>query len=212
MSRSALTTDALVAALAVASGREPARPGVAEAAVGPDTLSFAARLVAYGRLIASESPCPMPWIRRAEALFVPRRKPLGVALWSLLFDSAASLSPAVRGTSRSRFVRIGGEGGTIQAELTGLGTDDVRLVGALEGAKPGAVVLLEPVFEPLTATRASAGRSAARRSAGAPVRATVDDGGTFEMRVPKAASSFTLAVRVGRRVVARSPVLGSKPS
>lgn len=202
----ALTTDALVAALAVASGREPARQGVAEVAVGPDTLSLAARLVACGRVIAAESPCPTSWIRRAEALFEPRRKPLGVALWSLLFDSAASLSPAapspaIRGTNRSRFVRIGGEGGTIQAELTGLGTDDVRLVGALEGAKPGAVVLLEPLFEPATA----------KRAAPSPVRAAVDDGGTFEMRVPKAASSFTLAVRVGRRLVARSPVLGVKP-
>jgi hypothetical protein len=197
----ALTTDALVAALAVASGRGPAREGVAEVAVGPDTLSLAARLVACGRVIAAESPCPTSWIRRAEALFEPRRKPLGVALWSLLFDSAATLSPAVRGTNRSRFVRIGGEGGTIQAELTGLGTDDVRLVGALEGVKPGAVVLLEPVFEPATA----------KRAAPSPVRAAVDDGGTFEMRVPKAASSFTLAVRVGRRLVARSPVLGVKP-
>lgn len=204
----ALPTDLLIAALAVASGREPARSGGAPEAVGPDTaaathvppatLALATRLVGYGREIAVETPCPTAWIRRAEALFVPRRRPLGVALWSLLFDSAASLSPAVRGSSRSRFVRIGGDGGTIQAELTGLGTDDVRLVGALEGVSSGAVVVLEPV-------------AVGARRAPAAVRAPVDDGGTFEMRVPGAAASFTLAVRVGRRVVARSPVLAAKP-
>jgi hypothetical protein len=213
----ALTTDLLVAALAVAAGREPARQDVAAAAVVPDTLAsrtpaevlaLATRLVTYGRVIAAETPCPMSWIRRAEELFEPRRRPLGVALWSLLFDSAAALSPATRGMSRSRFVRIGGEGGTIQAELTGLGTDDVRLVGALEGSKPGAVVVLEPVVEPVGA---AAKRSTPRTPMRSLVRAAVDDGGTFEMAVPKTATSFTLAVRVGRRVVARSPVLGVQP-
>jgi hypothetical protein len=116
---------------------------------------------------------------------------VGAAIWALLFDSASSLAPATRGVVHARFLRIGGDGGAIEAELTGIGTDDVRLMGALNVGTLGAskaTVVLEP-------------------SKGAAVRAPVGDGGTFDLRVPSSAKAFTLSVRVGRRVVARSPRL-----
>lgn len=185
-------SDALAAALEIAAGREPARTGDAvPSGVAPELLAFARRLVAHGRVIAADAGCPKPWIRRAEALFAARRTTAGAAIWALLFDSASSLTPATRGVVHSRFLRIGGNGGAIEAELTGIGTDDVRLMGALNVGGIGdskATVVLEP-------------------SKGAAVRAPVGDGGTFDLRVPSSAKAFTLSVRVGRRVVARSPRL-----
>ena len=185
-------SDALAAALDVAAGRESARAGGAAASgMTPELLAFARRLVAHGRVIAADAGCPKPLVRRAEALFAPRRTGVGAAIWALLFDSASSLTPATRGVVHARFLRIGGDGGAIEAELTGIGTDDVRLMGALnvgEIGKSKATVVLEP-------------------SKGAAVRAPVGDGGTFDLRVPSSAKTFTLSVRVGRRVVARSPRL-----
>lgn len=171
----------LLTAFDVVTGRARTAPG----AIDPSLLALTRRLVAFGRVIAADTPCPKPWIRRAEALFEARRPSLAAAVWAILFDSSASLSPAVRGLARSRFLRVGGEGGSIEAELVGIGTADVKLVGALEGATRATTIVLEP-------------------ATGSPVRAVVAEGGTFELAVPARASSFTLSLRVGRRLVATS--------
>lgn len=199
-----MTPDALSpdsAAFAAAFDAAAGRTGLddaSRAAAADAVVALARRLVAAGRVIATETPCPRPWIRRAEAIFSTQRGALGrtrvgAALWALLFDSAAGAVPATRGTDRTRFVRVGGEGGSLEAELSGVGTDDVRLVGALVADVDTPVVVLEP-------------------EKGKPVRARVGDGGVFELRVPEAATSFTLAVRTGRTLVARSaPIVVARP-
>ena len=176
------SADPFSAALASAAGRDASLvlPGA--------LLAFARRIVDHGRTIERDGACPTRLVRRAEALFSPRRRGVRTALWSILFDSAAGAMPATRGLSRSRVLRLGGPGGAIQAELSGLGTTKPCLVGALEGVAAGAVVVLEP-------------------SRGAAVRASVSDGGTFEFALPRATTSFALSVRVGRRVVARTPIV-----
>lgn len=198
MTPDALSPDsaAFAAAFDAAAGRT-APDDASRAAPPVAVVALARRLVATGRLIAGETPCPRPWIRRAEAIFSTRRGALGRtrvgALWALLFDSAAGAVPATRGTDRTRFVRVGGEGGSLEAELSGVGTDDVRLVGALVAHVKAPVVVLEP-------------------EKGKPVRARVGDGGVFELRVPGTATSFTLAVRTGRTLVARSaPIVVARP-
>lgn len=183
-------SDDFPVAFSIAAGREPA------GTVAPELLAFARRLIGYGRVIAADTPCPTPWLRRAEAIFSARPATVGTALWSLLFDSAASTAAATRGPVRSRFLRLGGEGGAIEAELTGIGTDDVRLVGALEGVAIASRSKAVVVFEP---------------TVGAPVRVPVGDGGTFDVRVPSRVTAFALSVRVGRRVVARSSRLDLVP-
>ncbi len=174
----------LLAAFDAASGREVAAPG----AIDRDVLALAGRLVALGRVIVVDPPCPTPWVRRAEALFVARRPSAAAALWSILFDSSRSASPAARGAARTRFLRVGGDGGSIEAEIRGIGSDDVRLVGALEGPTRATTIVLAP-------------------SVGATARATVTDAGTFELPVPSGATSFSLSIQVGRRIVATSETI-----
>lgn len=174
------TPDVLSLAFDVAAGRarsgEPLPAGV---------LAFARHVVTLGRVIAATPRCPVRAISRAEALFRAPTTRSVASLWRLVFDSWQGVAPAMRGPGRPRFVRLAGDNGSLHVELTEAPDGATRLRGTLDG--PRADTALE-----------------VRADGAKPVRVDVESGGTFDATVPPGARTLVLAVRVGRRTVARS--------
>lgn len=174
------TADVLSLAFDVAAGRaqvgEPIPAGL---------LAFARHVVALGRVVVATPPCPTRLVARAEALFRAPAATASATLWRLVFDSWSGLAPALRGPTRPRFVRLAGENGSLHVELTTAPDGATRLRGTLDG--PRADTALEVTADD-------------RRA----VRVAVEGGGTFDASVPAGTREVVLAVRVGRRTVARS--------
>ena len=174
------TPDVLSLAFDVAAGRvqagEPLPAGV---------LAFARHVVALGRVVAATPRCPVRAISRAEALFRAPTTRSVASVWRLVFDSWHGVAPAMRGPGRPRFVRLAGENGSLHVALTQAPDGATRLRGTLDG--PRAETALE--------VKADGGKA---------LRVGVESGGTFDATVPAGARTVVLAVRVGRRTVARS--------
>ena len=172
--------DVLSLAFDVASGRAPARTAVAA-----DVLAFARHVVALGRVVASTPRCPPRLVTRAEALFRAPAARAGAPLWRLVFDSWHGLAPALRGPGRPRFVRLAGENGSLHVEFTTGPDGATRLRGTLDGPRAETALEVKP-------------------DVGRAVRVAIEGGGTFDAAVPAGHRTLVLAVRVGRRIVARS--------
>jgi hypothetical protein len=173
-------TDVLSLAFDVAAGR-----ATAGEALPADLLAFATKVVALGRLVASTPRCPAAAIRRAEDLFRAPTARVRTILWRLVFDSWAGVAPALRGAGRPRFVRLAGENGSLHVELTRAADGSTRLRGTLDGPRADTALDVTP-------------------EGGRAVRIAVESGGTFDATVPVGPRSLVLAVRVGRRTVART--------
>lgn len=182
------TPDVLSLAFDVVTGR--ARAGDPLPA---DVLAFATKVVALGRLVAATPACPARALRRAEALFHAPRARGVAAVWRTVFDSWQGVAPALRGAGRPRFLRLAGENGSLHVEVVADPAGGTRLRGTLDG--PRADTRLELVADD-----------------GAAVTVAVEDGGAFEASLPAGAHEVRLAVRVGRRVVARSEAVPVGPA
>ena len=178
--------DPWVRAFDAAAGR------TSGARVPPDLGALAARLVASGRRIEHEGSCPTRWVRKAEALFSAPAS-VGARLLALVLDSWATPAAAVRGGSGRRYVRLADDGARLDAEIGEPSAAGVPVRGTVEGLASGATVVA------LTDRRKT-------------VRAAVREGGVFELVLPEGAASFHLDVRVGRRTIARTPALATRPS
>ena len=175
-----------VRAFDAAAGRAP-RTGVP-----PDLGALVSRLVALGRRIELEGACPTRLVRRAEALFAPPAR-VGARLLALVLDSWATPAAAVRGGSGRRYVRLADDAARLDAEIGEPSAAGVQVRGTVEGLASGATVVA------CTDRRTS-------------VRAAVREGGVFELVLPEGAASFRLDVRVGRRTIARTPALSTRPA
>jgi hypothetical protein len=154
-------------------------------ATGLRYLPFARRIVALGRLIETSPRCPPATLRRAEALFRAPRVSVKAVIWQLLFDSWEGAVPALRGPGRPRFLRIAGENGSLHVEVIEAAGGDTTLRGTLDGPRSDVALELTPEGIPA-------------------IRVPVEPGGTFETTVPAGTPPFSIAVRVGRRIVART--------
>jgi hypothetical protein len=171
---------------------EAAGRGRAGGTVPDDVRALACRLVEVGRRVEALPPCPAGLLRRAQAIAdeVPRRLAarLGARLWALLFDSSARLAPALRGGTKARLLRYGGEGGSMDLELSRTAAGALLLRGTVDVA--GEALTLDVV-----------------PSVGRPLRVEGRAGGLFEAELPAASEPVSLALRAGRRVLARIPSL-----
>ncbi len=160
---------------------------------GPeDLLRFAVRVIEVGLRVLAEPPCPPAWVRRGEAVFRERARPLAAArsLLRLAFDSwAGHAALAARGGGGARFVRFGEPGAAVDLELLTFADGSVRLSGALDVA-PGA--------------RAAATSVEIRPARGRGRRVRVRAPGAFEADLPASFGAFSLVVRRGGRVQVRT--------
>lgn len=173
--------DALVLAFETAAGRAPGIEPVAAA-----LTTFARRVVDAGRRVHALPPCPAAVMQRAlEAFEAPSSRGVATAVWRLVFDSWGGAAPALRGGSRSRFLRFGGRGGQLDLEIVAEAAADVRLRGTVDGPVGPIVLEIAP-------------------KAGPRVRVPVRAGGAFAATLPGDCGPFTVAVRAGRRIVSRT--------
>lgn len=173
--------DALVLAFERAAGRDTGIEPVAAPLAG-----FAHRVVDAGRRVAALPPCPVEVMQRGLAVFeAPSSRGVATAVWRLVFDSWQGTAPALRGGSRSRFLRFGGRGGQLDLEIVAAEATDVRLRGTVDG--PAGPLLLE--IAPASGER---------------VRVPVRAGGAFATTLPADCGAFTVAVRSGRRILSRT--------
>ena len=174
--------DLFTLACDVAVGRAPAAEG---AALPGEVVALARKVVALGRLVASTPRCPPAVLARAEALFRAPRATGPAVLWRLLFDSWGGLAPALRGAGRPRFLRWSGENGSLDVEVAPVEGGALHLRGTLDGPRADTSIAIEGEH-------------------GKPRHVELSPGGAFEATVPAATGAFSLAVRVGRRTVART--------
>ncbi len=132
--------DALVLAFETAAGRAPGIEPVAAA-----LSTFAHRVVDAGRRVHALPTCPASVLQRAlDAFEAPTSRGVATAVWRLVFDSWGGAAPAMRGGSRSRFLRFGGRGGQLDLEIVAEAEADVRLRGTVDGPVGPLVLEIAP--------------------------------------------------------------------
>lgn len=180
-------------AFEVAAGRE----------AGPSddpTLLSVRRTIEAGRRVVATPTCPAAWLRRAEALSAPppararARRPVARTLWRLVFDSfgpqgalatPGAWTPAMRGAGTARFLRFAVEADArLDLEIVAASAEEVRVRGTLDGVEGPVELDIAP-------------------ARGRAVRVPVGAGGSFAATLPGGNGALTLALRKGRRLVAR---------
>ena len=195
--------ESWVRAFDAAAGRGP------RAGVPADLTALATRLVAWGRVLAAEEACPTRWVRRAETLFA-RPTSVGARLLALVSDTWALPASATRGGRGRRYVRLSDGDAQLEAEIGEPTSSGVPVRGTLEGLATGSTGATILAFTGASG-RGVAGTGVARAGRRATVRAAVREGGVFELVLPERVPSFRLEVRAGRRTLARTPMLATRP-
>jgi hypothetical protein len=114
-------------------------------------VELASRLVAARRGSLKDPPCPERALRRALALFRPRRAPVFATLASLAFDSWTGAAAPARGVDMDRMLRFAHDDAAVDLEVRPQDQGRaLRLGVAVEGLPAGGrVAVLDPTGAPL---------------------------------------------------------------
>jgi hypothetical protein len=130
--------------------------------------------------VLAAEPCPAPVLRRIQGWYAARPRSLARRLLALVFDSAASAAPAVRGAATApRTLRYSSDGATVDVQVR-----ETRPAGRTLHV---AVFPAPPTLE--VHVRAD------RRGPGK--RLALDASGTGELKLPATAARLDASFRIG---------------